>query len=95
LRLAENGGRIALVGVSNEPEDGVVAGRIALRGITVHGVQHGLDHYADTVRMFADGVLDGGPLVAAVVPAGAPERAFELLEHGRSGPPKVILGADW
>lgn len=95
LRLVENGGRIALVGVSNEPEDGVVPGRIALRGITVHGVQHGIDHYPDTVRMFADGVLDGGPLVAAVVPAGAPERAFELLEHGRSGPPKVILGADW
>ncbi|MEJ2858348.1 MULTISPECIES: zinc-dependent alcohol dehydrogenase [unclassified Saccharothrix] len=95
VRLVERGGRIALVGVSNEPEEGLVPGDLALRGITVLGVQHGIDHYAETVRMFADGTLDGARLVAAVVPARTPERAFELLEHGRSGPPKVIIGADW
>ncbi len=95
LRLAAKGGRIALVGVSDEPEPGVVPGNLALRGITVHGIRHGIDHYPAAVRMFAGGVLDGESLVAAVVPARTPERAFELMAHGRSGPPKVIIEAEW
>ncbi|GAA3849616.1 alcohol dehydrogenase catalytic domain-containing protein [Saccharothrix violaceirubra] len=94
VRLTEDGGRIAVVGVSGAAEP-VVAGDLVLRGITVYGIQHGLDHYTETVALFAGGVFDGGPLVAAVLPAYDPGRAFDLLEHGRTGPPKVILGAQW
>jgi 2-desacetyl-2-hydroxyethyl bacteriochlorophyllide A dehydrogenase len=97
LRLTENGGRVALVGVANEPVDGVIPGDIALRGITVHGIRHGLEHYEQTVALFADGVFDGRGLVAEIVPVTQARRAFELLAHGRSGAPKVILdlGVDW
>jgi 2-desacetyl-2-hydroxyethyl bacteriochlorophyllide A dehydrogenase len=97
LQLVEDGGRVALVGVANEPVEGVIPGEIALRGITVHGIRHGLDHYEQTVALFADQVFDARGLVAEIVPVTEAERAFELLAHGRSGPPKVILdlGADW
>lgn len=97
LRLVEDGGRVAVVGVANEPVEGVVPGAIALRGITVHGIRHGLDHYERTVGLFAEGVFDPRALVAGIVPVAQAERAFELLEHGRSGAPKVILdlGVDW
>lgn len=97
LRFVEDGGRVAVVGVANEPVEGVVPGAIALRGITVHGIRHGLDHYERTVGLFADRALDAPALVAEIVPVTAAERAFELLARGRSGPPKVILdlGVDW
>ena len=66
-------------------------------GLTLYGIRHGLDHYGDTVRMFADRVVDARSLVAEVVPVNDAARAFELLEGGRSGAPKVILdlGVDW
>lgn len=97
LRLVEDGGRVAVVGVANEPVEGVVPGEIALRGITLYGIRHGLDHYQDTVRLFADRVVDARALIAEIVPVTDAARAFELLEGGRSGAPKVILdlGVDW
>jgi 2-desacetyl-2-hydroxyethyl bacteriochlorophyllide A dehydrogenase len=91
LELVETGGRVAVVGVANEAVGGVVPGEFVLRGITVHGIRHGLDHYEQTVRLFADGVFHGDSLVAGVVPAADAVKAFELLEHGRVGRPKVIL----
>jgi threonine dehydrogenase-like Zn-dependent dehydrogenase len=97
LRLVEDGGRVAVVGVANGPVDDVIPGQIALRGITVHGIRHGLDHYERTVGLFADRALDARALVAEIVPVTAAARAFELLARGRSGAPKVILdlGVDW
>ncbi|MGH3889628.1 MAG: zinc-dependent alcohol dehydrogenase [Pseudonocardiaceae bacterium] len=91
LQLVADGGRVAVIGVANDPVDGMVPGEIALRGISVHGIRHGLDHYEQTVQLFADGVFDGDCLVATVMPAVNATRAFELLAHGRSGRPKVIL----
>lgn len=91
LQLVDDGGRLAVVGVANEPVGGIVPGEIALRGISVLGIRHGLDHYEQAAQLLADGVLDGACLVAAVIPAAHVTRAFDLLEHGRSGPPKVIL----
>jgi threonine dehydrogenase-like Zn-dependent dehydrogenase len=91
LLLVEDGGRVALIGVANESVAGIVPGEIVLRGISVHGIRHGLDHYEQTTQLFADGVFDGECLVAGIMPAIDTVRAFELLAHGRSGPPKVIL----
>jgi 2-desacetyl-2-hydroxyethyl bacteriochlorophyllide A dehydrogenase len=92
LEIVENGGRVAVVGVANEPAGGVVPGELVLRGIDLFGIRHGLDHYDRTIQLLEDGVLDPEPLVAAVLRPEEGPRAFELLEHGRSGPPKVLLG---
>jgi len=91
FEMVQTGGRIAVVGVINEPVDGIVPATLVLRGISVHGIQHGLDHYDPVVRLFAEGVLDGGELVADVLPATDVARAFKVLEHGRTGRPKIVL----
>jgi threonine dehydrogenase-like Zn-dependent dehydrogenase len=90
LELAEPGGRIALIGVAYEPV-AVTPGDLALRGLSVLGVQHGVDHYPDVIRLFADGVLDGAGLLATPVPVERAAHAFELLESDRGGRPKVVL----
>ena len=92
LELVENGGRVAVVGVASEPVAGMVPGELVLRGIDLYGIRHGLDYYDRTIQLLEDGVLDPGPLVAGVFAPEEGPRAFELLEHGRSGPPKVLLG---
>jgi 2-desacetyl-2-hydroxyethyl bacteriochlorophyllide A dehydrogenase len=94
LELAETGGRVAVIGVANEAVAGLVPGELVLRGVDVFGIRHGLDYYDRTIQLFADGVLDARPLVAAVLPPEQAGRAFELLERGRSGPPKVLLRFD-
>lgn len=91
LSAVEVGGRVAVVGVANEPAGEVVPGDIALRGISVIGIQHGIDHYEQAIELFSAGVFDGECLVAGVLPARDVQDAFQLLEDGRSGPPKVIL----
>jgi 2-desacetyl-2-hydroxyethyl bacteriochlorophyllide A dehydrogenase len=91
IELAETGGRVAVIGVANEAVAGLVPGELVLRGIDVFGIRHGLDYYDRTIQLFVDGVLDARPLVAAVLPPERAAQAFELLEHGRSGPPKVLL----
>ncbi|WP_218952092.1 zinc-dependent alcohol dehydrogenase [Amycolatopsis anabasis] len=91
LDLVETGGRVAVVGVAGEPVGGLVPGNFVLGGFDVYGIRHGLDHYERTVGLFASRVLDGAALVAEIVPAADAEQAFKLLEHGRSGRPKVIL----
>ncbi|WP_026004828.1 zinc-dependent alcohol dehydrogenase [Streptomyces sp. AA1529] len=96
LRMAERGGRVALVGVAREPVS-FVPGELSLQGVDVLGIQHGIAHYDRTVELFERGVLDAEPLVAEVLPAVSGESvsaAFALLEQGRSGPPKVLLAFD-
>jgi threonine dehydrogenase-like Zn-dependent dehydrogenase len=90
LELAEPGGRVAVVGVAYEPVT-VTPGDLALRGLSVLGIQHGIDHYPDVIRLFVDGVLDGAGLVAAPVPVERAADAFELLASDRGGRPKVVL----
>jgi threonine dehydrogenase-like Zn-dependent dehydrogenase len=94
LEIAEPGGRVAVIGVANQAVAGLVPGDLVLRGIDVFGIRHGLDYYDRTLQLFADGVLEAEPLCAAVLRPEEAGRAFELLEHGRSGPPKVLLGFD-
>jgi 2-desacetyl-2-hydroxyethyl bacteriochlorophyllide A dehydrogenase len=91
LELAETGGRVAVVGVANSAVTGMVPGDLVLRGVDVFGIRHGLDYYDRTIQLFVDGVLDAKPLVADVLPPQQARQAFELLERGRSGPPKVLL----
>jgi threonine dehydrogenase-like Zn-dependent dehydrogenase len=91
IELAETGGRVAVVGVANDAVGGFVPGELVLRGIDVFGIRHGLDYYDRTIQLFVDGVLDAKPLVADVLPPERAAHAFELLERGRSGPPKVLL----
>jgi 2-desacetyl-2-hydroxyethyl bacteriochlorophyllide A dehydrogenase len=93
LELTETGGRVAVIGVANDAV-GVVPGEFVLRGIDVFGIRHGLDYYDRTVQLFVDGVLDAHPLIAEALPPEQAGRAFELLERGRSGPPKVLLRFD-
>ncbi len=96
LRMAERGGRVALVGVAREPVS-FVPGELSLKGVDVLGIQHGIAHYDRTVELFERGVLEAEPLVAEVLPALSGESvsaAFALLEQGRSGPPKVLLAFD-
>jgi 2-desacetyl-2-hydroxyethyl bacteriochlorophyllide A dehydrogenase len=91
IELAEVGGRVAVVGVANKAVSGLVPGELVLRGVDLFGIRHGLDYYDRTIQLFVDGVLDARPLVAEVLAPKEAGRAFELLEHGRSGPPKVLL----
>ncbi|MER5349951.1 alcohol dehydrogenase catalytic domain-containing protein [Kitasatospora sp. NPDC002551] len=91
LDLLEPGGRLAVIGVAAGPCPDFDPGRLALRGLEVIGVRHGLDHYDRTLRLFRDGVLTAEPLIAAVLPPSAGAQAFRMLAGGRSGPPKVLL----
>ncbi|AUG80773.1 hypothetical protein CFP65_6105 [Kitasatospora sp. MMS16-BH015] len=91
LDLLEPGGRLTVIGVAGAPAEGFAPGELALRGLEVIGVRHGLDYYDRTLRLYQDGVLDADPLIAAVLPAAEGPRAFELLANGRSGPPKLLL----
>lgn len=91
LDLLEPGGRLAVIGVAGAPAEGFVPGELALRGLEVIGVRHGLDYYERTLHLFQDGVLDAEPLIAAVLPSHRGPEAFELLRGGRSGPPKILI----
>lgn len=91
IDLAEPGGRIALVGVATEAASGITPGAITLKGIAILGIRHGLAYYDETVDLLSSGVLDAGPLIDTVVAAESAAEAFARLEHGRHGPPKVLL----
>ncbi|GAA1395177.1 alcohol dehydrogenase catalytic domain-containing protein [Kitasatospora putterlickiae] len=91
LDLLEPGGRLAVIGVAGGPCPGFDPGQLALRGLELIGIRHGLDHYDRTLRLFRDGVLTAEPLIAAVLPPSAGPEAFRMLAGGRSGPPKVLL----
>ncbi|MEK8104583.1 alcohol dehydrogenase catalytic domain-containing protein [Micromonospora sp. M12] len=93
LELAERGGRIALVGVAYE-QVAVTPGDLALRGLTVLGIQHGIDHYPDVIRLLDQGVLDGPGLLASPVPVERAADAFAMLATDRGGRPKVVLDLD-
>ncbi|MCF4123364.1 alcohol dehydrogenase catalytic domain-containing protein [Antribacter sp. KLBMP9083] len=93
VRLARTGGRIAAVGVVSGGLSAFPAGEITLRGLTLHGIRHGLDHYDQTLKMFADGLLRADPLIHSTHPLSRPGEAFDALTHRQSGRPKVLLSA--
>ncbi|MGH3566920.1 MAG: hypothetical protein ACRDRH_12990, partial [Pseudonocardia sp.] len=79
------------IGVAGEPLNGLVPGDIALRGIDIVGIRHGLGYYDRTIQLMVDHVLDPELLIADVLSPATAQRAFERLEHGRSGRPKLLL----
>ena len=83
------GGACVLVGVALEPE-AINIGAVALAGIRIIGVRHGIDHYGRGVALFATlaGALDR--LVERVVPLECVAEAFDLLEGPRTRPKVVI-----
>jgi 2-desacetyl-2-hydroxyethyl bacteriochlorophyllide A dehydrogenase len=91
LRLVQTGGRVAVIGVANEPVDGIRPGEIAIRGIRVIGVMHGLDHYEHALGLFESGILDPAPLIAQVLRPEQTPAAFAALEGSRRGAPKLLL----
>lgn len=91
LDLLEPGGRMAVIGVGGEPLTGLVPGDIALRGIDIVGIRHGLDYYDRTIALIVDRVLDPEVLIADVLFPQDAQRAFHRLEHGRAGRPKLLL----
>ncbi|MBM2623642.1 alcohol dehydrogenase catalytic domain-containing protein [Actinoplanes sp. LDG1-06] len=90
LELTEPGGRVAVVGVAYEAV-AVTPADVALRGLSVLGIQHGINHYPDVIQLFADGVLDGAGLLAAAVPVDRCAEAFARLAGDRGARPKVVL----
>jgi 2-desacetyl-2-hydroxyethyl bacteriochlorophyllide A dehydrogenase len=90
LELAEKGGRIAAIGVASERVE-IRPGDLVLRGLSILGIMHGLDHYQHALDLFGRVVLDDASLIGAVHPAEAVPAAFATLAGGRSGPPKVLL----
>jgi len=93
VRLTRTGGRMAAVGVVGGTLSAFPAGEVTLRGLTLHGIRHGLDHYDQTLEMFAADLLRAAPLIHDTFPLDRAEEAFHTLEHGRSGRPKVLLTA--
>ncbi|MEU9129461.1 alcohol dehydrogenase catalytic domain-containing protein [Kitasatospora sp. NPDC048540] len=91
LGLLADGGRLAVIGVAGEPAEGFVPGELALRGLSVTGVRHGVDHYDQTLELFRSGVLDAEPLIAAELPPAEGPSAFDRLRRGRAGAPKILL----
>ncbi|MDG4810779.1 alcohol dehydrogenase catalytic domain-containing protein [Micromonospora sp. WMMD1120] len=90
LDLTERGGRVAVIGVAYDTAT-VTPGDLALRGLSVLGIQHGIDHYPDVIGLFDDGAFDGAGLLAPPVPRDRAADAFALLAADRGGRPKVVL----
>ncbi|MFJ5938487.1 zinc-binding dehydrogenase [Streptomyces sp. NPDC093071] len=91
LRTTGVGGRIAAVGVATEAVDGVDLGDLVLRGITVHGIRHGLDQYDRVLKLFGDGALTPDGMIAGVLRLDQVDEAFRLLQDSGRTAPKVAL----
>ncbi|MEU3828029.1 alcohol dehydrogenase catalytic domain-containing protein [Streptomyces sp. NPDC029080] len=91
LRCTGVGGRIAAVGVATEPVDGVHIGELVLRGVTVHGIRHGLDQYDRVLKLFQDKALTAEGMIADVLPLERVGDAFALLQDAGRTAPKVAL----
>lgn len=91
IRVADDGARIAVVGVADEPVGEFPAAQITLRGISLLGIRHGLDFYDQTLEMFASDLIDTAPLISSIHPLHDVARAFHALAHERCGAPKVLV----
>jgi threonine dehydrogenase-like Zn-dependent dehydrogenase len=91
LRLVDIGGRVCAIGVPAAPVDRVDAADLVLRGISVHGIRHGLDHYERALALFAGGVLTEAGMITDPFPLADVARAFAELENADRRCPKVAL----
>ncbi|MFC0865914.1 zinc-binding dehydrogenase [Sphaerimonospora cavernae] len=91
LRVVGVGGSIAAIGVPTRDADGVPLSDLVLRGITVHGIRHGLDLYDRVLDLFRHGVLTADGMVARSFPMEDVSAAFDLLLASDRTAPKVAL----
>ncbi|WP_447002177.1 zinc-dependent alcohol dehydrogenase [Saccharothrix isguenensis] len=91
LELAAVGGRVSAIGVPSRSVGPIDACDLVLRGVSVHGVRHGLDHYDRALSLFAGGALTAAGMTNPPIPLDRVTEAFAVLEHGPRMAPKVVL----
>ncbi|GAA2677438.1 MULTISPECIES: alcohol dehydrogenase catalytic domain-containing protein [Actinosynnema] len=91
LRAAAVGGRIAAIGVPSTSVGPLDACDLVLRGISVHGVRHGLDHYDRALALYASGALSARGMTNPPLPLDRVADAFADLARASRPAPKVVL----
>jgi 2-desacetyl-2-hydroxyethyl bacteriochlorophyllide A dehydrogenase len=86
------GGTCVLVGVAAQSER-IDPGYVALSGISIVGVRHGVDHYRSAVALYPSIRPALTALIDGVVPLTDVKTAFTRLE-GRRSRPKVVVSLD-
>lgn len=89
VRVLRPGGRCVLVGVAAQPES-IDPGFVALQGISIVGVRHGVDHYRRAAALFPQIRPALSALIDSVVPLADVKSAFDRLESRRTRPKVVI-----
>ncbi|MCS5713284.1 zinc-binding dehydrogenase [Herbiconiux sp. CPCC 205716] len=85
------GGRAALVGVVAGGVPDFDPAPFTMKGLTLHGIFHGLDHYGRMAELIAAPGFPAAQLVDRVVPWHEAEAAFAALTSGERRRPKVLL----
>ncbi|WP_037159520.1 zinc-dependent alcohol dehydrogenase [Rhodococcoides fascians] len=86
------GGKCILVGVAAQSES-IDPGAVALAGISIIGVRHGVDHYRRAAALFPLIRPALASLIDSVVPLSDAKSAFDRLESHRTRP-KVVISID-
>ncbi|MFE5395474.1 zinc-binding dehydrogenase [Streptomyces sp. NPDC056568] len=90
--LLRRGGRLVLTGIPAPGADGLDPTDLVVRQLEVHTVFGAPpDAWAHTVRVFAAGLLDPGPLVTHELPLDGFAEAIELVGSGDPKVGKVLL----
>jgi threonine dehydrogenase-like Zn-dependent dehydrogenase len=90
-RILAPGGRAALVGVVSGEVPGFSPALVTMKGLTVHGIFHGLDHYGRMAGLVAEPDFPAAALIDRVVPWTEAAEAFAALAEGRRARPKILL----
>jgi threonine dehydrogenase-like Zn-dependent dehydrogenase len=91
LDLVEPGGRIVYIGLAGSPSR-IDTRTVALKDVTAVGILSASPALADTIRLFADGVVDPRPLVAATLPLTRVSNVLQGRRPRDAGPgPKIHI----
>jgi threonine dehydrogenase-like Zn-dependent dehydrogenase len=90
-RILRPGGRAALVGVVTGGVPDFDPAPITMKGLTLHGIFHGLDHYGRMAELIATPGFPAAQLIDRVLPWHEAEAAFAALTAGERRRPKVLL----
>jgi 2-desacetyl-2-hydroxyethyl bacteriochlorophyllide A dehydrogenase len=90
VRLAAPGGRVALLGMppTATPAD---TSELVAKDLELHGVLGGVEHYATTLALLADGTVDARRFLARTFPADQAAEAYRCLAHDVLPRPKLLL----
>ncbi|MDV8023766.1 zinc-dependent alcohol dehydrogenase [Rhodococcus sp. IEGM 1330] len=86
------GGKCILVGVAAHSES-IDPGMVALAGISIIGIRHGVDHYRRAAALFPLIRPALAALIDSVVPLSDAKAAFDRLESRRTRP-KVVIAVE-